>query len=275
MTSSEANQQYHVLITGASKGIGLEIATKLSLSPERYKISGTSRNVRSIPASNRIDGVQYFDLDLTQPTSIDSLFEKIPDVDIIINNAGCSHNGPVEEIPMSRVRNYYELNLFGPIYLVQKYLPHMRAHHFGRIINISSMASLNPVPFSTFYASSKSALNTFSFGLDMEMKRFNVKVTTVAPFEIHTELPQDFQTHPHSIYYSESSRVKETRDSSLSHAPSPKIVANLVDHILTKSNPKPFYPVGKNAHVKYFLVKHLPRRMISKITRKLFHLSQE
>ncbi|MCF2141583.1 MAG: SDR family oxidoreductase [Candidatus Lokiarchaeota archaeon] len=262
-----------VLITGASGGIGNAIAKKLAQSPEKYEVYGTSRFPKKIPQELHIPNLKFYSLDLTQASSIESLLKKLPKVDILINNAGCSHNGPVEEIPMERVREYFELNFFGLVSLIRGYLPSMRTQEFGYIINVSSIASLSPVPFSSFYAASKAAVNALTFGLANEIHNFGIKAIVVAPFEIKTDLPQDFQTKKSSQYYSASKAVKNSRDHGLLHGPSPEVVAEAIWKILHSRNPKLFYPVGKNAKIKYFLIKHLPRRIISNQTRKIFHIS--
>ncbi|WP_457557698.1 SDR family oxidoreductase [Candidatus Harpocratesius sp.] len=261
-----------VLITGASGGIGYAIAKKLAQSPEKYEVYGTSRFPKKIPQELHILNLNFHSLDLTQPSSIESLLTILPHVDILINNAGCSHNGPVEEIPMEHVREYFELNFFGLVSLIRGYLPNMRAQKFGYIINISSMASLSPVPFSSFYAASKAAVNALTFGLANEIYNFGIKAIVVAPFEINTNLPQDFQTKKSSQYYSNSKAVKNSRDHGLLHGPSPIVVADTIWKILNSRNPKLFYPVGKNAKLKYFLIKHLPQWIISNSTRKIFNI---
>ncbi|RLI65652.1 MAG: short-chain dehydrogenase/reductase [Promethearchaeia archaeon] len=262
-----------VLITGASRGIGNAIARKLAQYPESFQVNGTSRQPQSDLITENGGVIKFLQLDLTKSDSIADLVDQLPQVDILINNAGCSHNGPAEEIPISRVREYFELNFFGMTLLIQAYLPYMRKQRFGYIINISSMASESPVPFSSFYAASKAAVNALTYGLANEIAPFNVKALVIAPFEVNTALPQDFLTIPSSPYYNNSLKVKEARDQGLAGAPSPEIVAEKVFHILSSKSPKNFYPTGKNARFKYFLIKHLPRSFIQKQTRKIFNLS--
>ncbi|TFH31424.1 MAG: SDR family oxidoreductase [Promethearchaeota archaeon] len=261
-----------VLITGASKGIGYAIAKQLSTFPSEFQVFGTTRNVASLSEDQKLENVQYFNLDLNDPASIASLGSELTEIDILINNAGCSQNGPVEEVPLSFVRNYFEVNFFGLLALIQTYLPHMRKQRAGYLINISSMAGVSPVPFSSFYAASKAAVNALSYGLEGELHSFGINVVIIAPFDINTDLPQDFRTSSTSEYYPLSSQVKSARDKGLSQAPSPTIIGDLVEQILRTSHPKSFYPVGKNAKLKFYLIKHLPRRTVAKLTRKMFNI---
>ncbi len=266
-----------VLITGASKGIGYAIAKQLSIRPSEFQVFGTTRNVDSLTEDQKIENVQYLNLDLNDPASIASLGAKLTeigvDIDILINNAGCAQNGSVEEVPLNRVRDYFEVNFFGLVALTQIMLPHMRKQRAGYIINISSMAGVSPVPFSSYYAASKAAVTALSFGLENELRPFGIKVVTIAPFEIDTNLPQDFQTPVDSEYYKNSMKVKTARDKGLANTPTPNIVGKLVEKILHASKPKSFYPVGKNARLKSFLIKLLPRGFIAKQTRNMFDLA--
>ncbi|MHA1674708.1 MAG: SDR family oxidoreductase [Promethearchaeota archaeon] len=266
-----------VLITGASKGIGNAIAKQLSALPSEFQVFGTTRNVDSLKEDQKIENVQYFNLDLKDPASIASLGSELTkngiNIDILINNAGCAQNGSVEEVSLDRVRGYFEINFFGLVSLTQIMLPHMRKQRAGCIINISSMAGVSPVPFSSYYAATKAAVTALSFGMENELRPFGINVVTIAPFEIDTNLPQDFQTPIDSEYYSNSMKVKSARDKGLANAPTPKIVGELVEKILHASKPKSFYPVGKNAKLKSFLIRLLPRGFIAKQTRNMFDLA--
>jgi len=273
LKQNDQNKIQRVLITGASKGIGFAIAKKLVQFPEKYRIYGTSPDTPIVENENKIKEVTYFNLDLSDPLSIASLIDDLPEIDILINNAGCSHNGPVEEIPIDRVREYFEINFFGTLALIQAYLPNMRKNRKGHIINITSMAGMTPVPFSTIYAASKAALNALTLGLENEVRSFGIKVLSIAPFEVRTTMPQEIIIKPNSEYRSLTKTVKNARDKKIAHGPSPGIVGDLVAKILTLRHPKRFYPAGKYPKIKYFFIKHLPQRLVARGTRKIFGLT--
>jgi short-subunit dehydrogenase len=127
-----------VLVTGASSGIGRSIAKLLS---ERgYEVLGTSRNTSTI--KDKLPNVTYFNLDLQDSKSIDALIPEIGDIDILINNAGQGQVGPLEEVPIEKIRSLFEVNLFGIIQLTQSILPSMRKRKTGLIINLSSFSVL-------------------------------------------------------------------------------------------------------------------------------------
>ncbi len=272
MKQGYQNKIQSVLITGASKGIGFAIANKLIQYPEKYRVYGTSRDITTIENECKLKEVTYFNLNLSDPSSISSLIADLPEMDILINNAACSHNGPVEEIPLDRVHEYFEINFFGTLALIQAYLPYMRKNQNGYIINISSMAGMTPVPFSTLYAASKAALIALTLGLESEVHSLGIKVVSVAPFEFRTNIPQEIIIKPNSEYSSLTKTVKNIRDMKIAHGPSPGIVGDLIAKILTLRHPKRFYPVGKNARIKHFVIKHLPQNLVARGTRKLFNL---
>ncbi len=257
-----------VLITGASRGIGKSIAKKLNSSG--YYVIGTSRNIEAIPKDDKISGVRYLPLDLTINESIDKLIRDVGNIDVLINNAGVSQVGPIEEVPMEKIREIFESNLFGLIHLTQGLLPHMRTKKEGLIINITSMASRSPVPFSTFYAVTKAGVEAFSKGLQNEVERFGIKTVVIAPFEINTAIPQEILLKDDSPYYNITMKAKNIRDKNLANAPDPSIVGKLVLKILKSKNPKFFYPVGKNGFIKSFIITHASRKFIKKQTMKRF-----
>ncbi|MHA1718299.1 MAG: SDR family oxidoreductase [Promethearchaeota archaeon] len=263
------NTKKRVLITGASRGIGKAIAMRLNESG--YYIIGTSRNIESIPNGDKISGVKYLPLDLTIRESIDKLIRDVGNIDVLINNAGISQVGPIEEVPMEKIKEIFELNLFGLIHLTQDLLPQMRKNKSGLIINISSMAGRSPVPFTTFYAITKAGVETFSKGLQNEVERFGIKTVVIAPFEINTTIPQEILIKDDSPYYDLTMKTKNIRDKNLAQAPDPSIVGNLVLKILESKNPKFYYPVGKNSRIKNFIIKHASRKFIKKQTLKRFN----
>ena len=262
------NGKKTVLITGASRGIGKAIAKALNSSD--YNVIGTSRNIETIPKDDIISGVRYLPLDLTINESIDKLIQDVGNIDVLINNAGVSQVGPIEEVPMGKIRELFELNLFGLIHLTQGLLPQMRSRKDGLIINITSMASRSPVPFSTFYGVTKAGVESFSKGLQNEVERFGIKIVVIAPFEINTAIPQEILLKENSPYYNMTMKAKNIRDKNLANAPDPSLVGKLVLKILKSKNPKFFYPVGKNSFIKSFLIKHAPREFIKKQTMKRY-----
>lgn len=250
------------LVTGASRGIGKAIAD--TLARERWDVIGTSRT----PAPSD----PLLPLDLGDEASIDSLAATVGDIDALINNAGGSQIGPIEEVPVAAMRALFERNLFGAVRLTQKVLPSMRERHEGRILFVSSMSGVTPVPFLSVYAASKAALIAIAHGLRQEVAADGIQVSVIAPFDVHTTIPLDLQYAGDSAYLEQLLRVKEVRDRTLAEGADPEDVAKVVLKVLEAPRPRSFYPVGKSAGIKHFLLRHLPARLVERLVRHLYGL---
>ncbi len=155
------------LVTGASRGIGRAIAA--ALVGEGWEVTGTCRSPRGLAARDRVKGVRYLPLDLGKEKTIQSLVQAVGDVDLLVNNAGESPIGPAEEIPMGKMREHFQVNLFGPAALMQAFLPGMRERRSGMILFIGSIRSEAPSPFSSLYSASKAAVRSFTECLRIEL----------------------------------------------------------------------------------------------------------
>lgn len=167
-----------VLITGCSSGFGLETA-KLFL--ERgWKVVATMRHPKDaiLPAS---DSLTVLSLDVTDPASIANVFEKEGDIDVLVNNAGFGAAVPIELIEPETARQLFETNMLGTLATVQAVLPRFRTRRSGTIINVTSSATLKPLPLVSVYRASKAAVNALSESLAVEMEPFGVRVHIVLP----------------------------------------------------------------------------------------------
>jgi NAD(P)-dependent dehydrogenase (short-subunit alcohol dehydrogenase family) len=122
------------VVTGASRGIGKSISE--ALVKKGFTVIGTSRKPENTAPFEKVTGVTYKALDLTDGASIEGFVRNLEHVDILINNAGASQMSPVEDVPLDRVRLLFELVFFGQACLIKGILPLMRTQGGGRIINI-------------------------------------------------------------------------------------------------------------------------------------------
>jgi len=257
-----------VLVTGASRGIGR--ATAELLASRGYEVFGTSRNPSGIPIDDLISGVVYLPFDLEKQESAEDLAARTGPIDVLINNAGMSQIGTVEEITTESVYRIFEQNFFGHLRLIKLYLPHMRQRRSGTIINIGSLAGRTPVPFSSMYAATKAAIEALSKGLRSEVRGFGIHVVIVAPCPIKSTLQQE-KTYPDSSpYLALVQKVKDARDRNLREGPSPVEVAERIGRILDSPDPRPYYPAGKSASFIAIRVKCFPERLVERIVRKRF-----
>lgn len=260
------------LVTGASKGIGKSVAQALVKSG--YQVIGTCRAPDDLKGNEKISGVIYKRMDLSDEDSIKQLIPELPNIDLLINNAGSSLMAPVEEISQEVIQSMFQINLFGHISMIQGVLPGMRKQRKGLIINITSFASHTPVPFSAVYASAKSAMDTLSMALNNETRQFGVRVVAVAPVFVSTNIHQQKICNTDSDYYPSFKTVSDTRDGNIDGGVSPDFIAGQVLKIIGTKNPKVFYAVGKNAGLLHLASRILPGDVLLKNIRKKFKISE-
>src|ERR671932_959534 len=180
-----------VLITGCSSGIGWAAAERLAR--RGWTVYATARNVEAI-APLRERGCMLLPLDVTDEDSMRSAVEEIERtegaVGVLINNAGYSQSGAVENVPMEKVRRQFETNVFGLVRMCQLVLPGMREQGFGRIVNLSSMGGRLTFPGGGFYHATKYAVEAVSDALRFEVSGFGVAVSVIQPGLIRTSFDE-------------------------------------------------------------------------------------
>ena len=166
----------HVVIVGASSGIGYEIALRLlSQNCVVYNISRTHC---------LLQGVENFIADISNTeafnTAIESIVDMVDHIDILIYAAGFSMASSVEYAKQSDYYYLMQVNYFGAVQTVQKILPKMKENG-GRIFFISCSGAILPIAFDSFYSSSKAALNMLAKGLAVELEPYSIEVCSVLP----------------------------------------------------------------------------------------------
>jgi NAD(P)-dependent dehydrogenase (short-subunit alcohol dehydrogenase family) len=167
-----------VLITGCSSGYGLE--TVRMFHERGWNVVATMRTPREdlLPRSERLRLVA---LDVTRPESIAAALEASGPIDALVNNAGIGLFGAFEATPMATVRELFETNTFGAMAMMQAVLPQLRARRSGAIVNVTSSATLAPMPLVAVYTASKTAIEAFTASLALELEAFHVRVKLVEP----------------------------------------------------------------------------------------------
>jgi 3-oxoacyl-[acyl-carrier protein] reductase len=187
------------IVTGGTKGIGRGIADTLVREGVDVCVSARSRNeidetVRELMAfgTSRVTGIVC---DVRNHTQIKSLFElteiELGGIDILINNAGIGMFVPVEEMSPEDFRAVLETNLFGVFYCCHEAIPLMKKRGGGYIINISSLAGVNPHPRMAAYNASKFGLTGFSEALMQEVRHDGIKVSYIMPGSVNTQFGGD------------------------------------------------------------------------------------
>lgn len=167
-----------VMITGSSSGYGLETARHFLA--QGWNVVATMRTPREdvFPASDRLC---VLPLDVTKPESIAAAIEAAGPIDVLVNNAGIGLFGAFEVTPMATVREIFETNTFGVMAMTQAVIPQFRARRSGVIVNVTSSATLAPMPMVAVYTASKSAVEAFTESLAFELATFDIIVKLVEP----------------------------------------------------------------------------------------------
>jgi len=178
------------LVTGASKGLGLALV-KLLLSQGK-KVAATSRNSKALEAVSveNKENLLPLSVDLTDDESVKAAVtqtvEKFGKIDVIVNNAGYSLVGSMEEISDQEFRETIDVNLFGTVNAIRAVMPYFRKQGSGHFINISSNAGYVGFANASSYNAAKFAVIGISEALSEETKAFGIKVTVVAPGQFRT-----------------------------------------------------------------------------------------
>jgi len=239
------------LITGASSGLGKLMAEHLVT--KGYKVFGTSRNPKDLD-----NGVVMLQLDLSEQSSIDKLAQKFSEgVDILINNAGQSQLGAFEDIPDEAYYQLFEINFFGTLRLTRALLPAIRKKENGLIINTSSLIASFPLPYYSSYVTSKAALSSWSFSLNMELRKLGIHVVVIEPNDLNTSIEPQLFVDENKPYATIVKSMREKVRQNMSSSENPRVIIKTLDHILVSKIPKPKYVIGGNSGMLIFLKRFL------------------
>jgi short-subunit dehydrogenase len=262
------------IVTGASSGIGRSVAA--TLARQGYRVIGTSRDSSSI--ADPAHGVEYRDLDLTDRESITRFVDALggTDIDVLVNNAGESQCGPLEQLPMDAVQRLFQLNVFGAIELIQLILPRMRQRGRGKIINVGSMLASFPLAYRSSYVASKAALKGFATAARYELSPFGIAITTVEPGSIATGLSgrRTKYCDATSPYAPAFTSAIDTLDAKEAQGISGDKVAQRVLEAVEDKKTAPLYSVGSHAPVVLLLQRLLPRTVIESVMAKIYRTDQ-
>jgi short-subunit dehydrogenase len=186
-----------VVLTGGSRGLGLELARVFArrgarlalLARDEEELARARDELRAGGAEVEIFGCDVRFQDQVQRT-LREVVERFGRVDVLVNNAGVIQVGPQETMRVSDYQEAMDTHFFGPLFLVQAVLPGMRQRREGRIVNISSVGGKVPTPHLLPYVASKFALVGWSEGLHAEVRQDGIVVTTVCPGLMRTGSPR-------------------------------------------------------------------------------------
>jgi len=177
------------LVTGGGGGIGRAVAAALTGSGYRVAVAG--RRMDLLQEASEQSGARPYQCDLRDPDSIGALVGSViadhGRLDGLVNNAGVALRKPFEEVSLTEIENVMRTNLYGPILLTQKCLPHLRESQ-GAIVNISSSLATQPQPLQGIYAAAKGGIEALSRVLALELSAAGIRVNVVSPGITRTEM---------------------------------------------------------------------------------------
>jgi NAD(P)-dependent dehydrogenase (short-subunit alcohol dehydrogenase family) len=185
-----------VLVTGCSSGFGEALA--LAFAKQGDNVIATMRRPEAAPVSlkdlvtEHSSAVKIAALDVNDADArhraVDLAVRTFGRLDILVNSAGVGASGSLEDMPTDTLNTVFATNFLGPLELMRLALPIMRKQGAGRIINITSVASLFSTPFMSAYSASKQALDAASIALDIESRSFGVRVAAIVAGPFKTNL---------------------------------------------------------------------------------------
>ncbi|MFH0787333.1 MAG: SDR family oxidoreductase [Pseudomonadota bacterium] len=178
------------LVTGASSGIGRETARMLAEAGFQV-IAAARRTERLNELAQQLPSILPRPVDLSDPQGVETFCQELANraepISILVNNAGYSLRGGLEDVSLASARRLFEVNLFALIRITQACLPGMRRLRKGTVVNLSSIVGKFAFPFSGVYAAAKHAVEAVSDSLRLEVRPFGIRVITIRPGPIASE----------------------------------------------------------------------------------------
>jgi short-subunit dehydrogenase len=285
--------RHTLLITGASSGIGREVATLAAARGHTVIASApTPALLADIPDSARLKVV----IDICNRDSIDNALSQIDGAGLaltcLVNNAGYAQPGPIELVDDDQVKRQFEVNVFGTLAMTRATLPRLRAQsrsqRHGLIITMSSMLGLVSSPYQGIYAASKHALEGAFNALRMELRAQHIDVVLIQPGWISTRFLATAKSHApaswlqHAVYgpslktyfaitdEAETDHPTGAAKMAAAMAGTATDVAHTVVRALESDNPKACYPVTAMARWMPRLARILPTRLWDKMQTQQF-----
>jgi len=277
-----------VVITGASRGLGLACATHLYR--QGWRVVAAMRSVDagleqlraatgSSQGDQRLLGIRLDLADLASiPASAHAIEAAVGAPDVLVHNAGVAAAGSVEETPDGAWQQLFATNLFGPVALTRALLPGMRARGRGRIIAISSAGAIRGMPGISAYSASKGALERWAQALSQEVAPFGLGVTILVAgafaTDILTDQTPDYGNHdgPYGALYA---GIHSAGMAAVSKASPPARFAAALASAMEDTAPLSRRTVGADATALDVMTALLPGRLVHHIVRLAMHIPRQ
>ncbi len=256
------------VVTGASGGIGLEVAKELVR--RGYDVYCLSRGAP--PTRERI---AHIPTDVLDDAAVALAFERIAtergQIDMLINNVGMGISGAVEFTDIDEARRLFDINFFGTIRCAQRAIPLMRKRG-GAIVNISSAAAIFSIPFQAYYSASKAAVNSLTLSLRSELRAFPISVCAVMPGDVKTGFTAARRKYHdgEDIYGGVIGRSVGLMERDEERGMDACSIARYICNVAEKKHPRPLYTPGLKYKLFALLAKLLPARFVNAVVAMMY-----
>ena len=272
-----------VVITGASRGLGLASAARLYsrgwhvVAAMRSPEAGLEKlraATGAAPGDPRLTAVQ---LDLTDGASVASAGKAITEAvgapHVVVHNAAYITVGCVEEVPSHLVEQIFTTNVIGPIRLTRELLPAMRAAGRGRIVIVSSVGGIRGMPATSLYSATKGAIERWGEALAHEIAPFGLGVTVLSAGTFKTEVYDASYTEDHADrdgpYAPHHAALDRIGERVIRSAKPPERFAEALEKALEKDAPFARHAIGSEAHVMLMASRLMPSSALHSVTRAM------
>jgi short-subunit dehydrogenase len=273
-----------ILITGATAGIGRHAA--LTFAARGHRVIASGRNKAALATlhaqSPQIDVVQ---LDVADATSVAEAVvevDRLTDgrgVDVLVNNAGYGLVGPLVEISDAKLREQFDVNVFGLMSVTRAFLPKMMQRRKGRVLNVTSVSGRISLPIFGAYHASKWAVETMSDSLRMELRPFGVHVVVIEPGTIRTDFAERSRREasevegPRSPYAPVYAHIDAAAEKLMAQAVGPEVISRAMLRAIEARRPHARYTAPFHAKVGMYLVKAMPTWLTDAVMSRMTGLS--
>lgn len=262
----------HILVTGASSGIGRSCAELFA--SRGYTVYGVSRRCVEDEKSVGEGKIISLRMDVNDDASIESVLSRIPALGIVLHCAGFGISGPAEDTPLELVRKQFETNYFGVLQVNARALPLLRKQKRSLIMVVSSIAGRVPIPFQSHYSSTKYALEAYLQALRIEAASFGVHAVLLEPGDTRTAFTSSRTSfEPVGSPYAEACRrAVDQMVHDEEHGKSPESVARVALRMTGRKKPPVRVVIGFGYRLLMSLIRFLPDRTVLWLLGSIYHV---